>query len=186
MKHHLSNAVAPYAQEFKKEGSTCLPADLLVSTFLPASLESLSKELYFRTNLTNDPNVTKALILKDGRLKDGMRAGLFYADTFLSPEASNLISEIAGKRVEVKDLFAQKITSGAGVESSQIGGANSVFVELQLNPHYFGGRLFEEDSGFLRFPTILPYTLYVARGDLAIGVEEVTKGERLTIVSKWS
>lgn len=186
MKQHITNIVSAYAPEFSNRGSVCLPANLLVSTFLPASLESLSKELFFRGDLTADPNVQRALVLKDSRLKDGMRAGLFYADTFLSPDASRLISGIVGRNVTAKDLFAQKISLGAGLPAAQTGTASTIFAELQLHPNYFGGRLFEERAGFQSFPTLMPYELYLARGDLALGVEAVNKGERSTIISIWS
>ena len=106
-------------------------------------------------------------------------------DRLRSPEAIAFMSGILGERRYAEGAQLHRMPIGSALPAHRHGD-DDVFAIFHFGRTYEGGAYFEERNGARNYPDIPPYSLFISRGIIVHGVEPVTAGERMVLVTCWS
>lgn len=148
--------------------------------------ESLLDDFVFReASLRPDDRIEVADIRLRGVLRDLSSHTRTLLEMVRAPEMIDFMRVVLGERRYVEGAQIHRMPTGAHLPAHRHGD-DDVFAIFHFAHDYQGGAYFEERNGDVSYPVIPPYSLFISRGVITHGVEPITAGERIVLVTCWT
>ena len=176
-------SIAPF------EPSKVISPEVMRSLIDVERIEFLAQQLTTRASVVSGENFQIANVRHKGAVKfDGderetqRRAEI--VESLKSEGWISLMSGHVGKRMYAADCQVHQMRTGSDLPSHSH--ANEVFGILHFSRNYQGGRYYEVNGMEKVYPEIAPYSFVISKGGVEHGVETVTAGTRIVLVSVWA
>ncbi|MFM1847967.1 MAG: hypothetical protein RL417_1441, partial [Pseudomonadota bacterium] len=155
----------------------------LSGMFNPRHIEDILADLAYReATLSKEDGISIADIRVRGILRDfGVHARAIN-DMLRAPQAIEFMQAILGERRYAEGAQVHRMPMGSSLPAHRHGD-DDVFAIFHFGRTYQGGAYFEERNGVINYPDIPPYSLFISRGVVVHGVEPVTAGQRVVLVT---
>lgn len=171
------------------EPSTVVGPEVMRSILDVERMEFLAQQLTTRTSLLSGKNFQIADVRRNGGLTVGAdemenarRSEI--VDALKNPQWISLMSTHSGKRMFAPDCQIHQMHTGADLPSHSHG--DHIFGILHFSRTYEGGKYYEMNGAEKMYPNIAPFSLVITRSGIEHGVESVTAGTRIVLVSVWA
>lgn len=177
---------AELAEQIQRTDTVAIREPELRGIFNLHLIEDLAHEFVFReASFGREDHLGVADVRLRGILRDFNPHGRTLNEMIRSPEAIDFMREVIGERRYCEGAQIHRMTAGSSLPAHRHGD-DDVFAIFHFGRTYSGGAYFEERNGIRNYPAIPPYSLFISRGIIIHGVEPVTAGERLVLVTCWT
>jgi len=158
----------------------------LRGVFALREIEALLGEFSFRdASFSDEDKINVGDVRRRGVSQNLDAHGRGLVDILRTPEAIQFMQDLLGERRYAEDAQIHRMSAGSALPAHRHGD-DDVFAIFHFDRSYAGGAYFEERNGIRNYPAIPPYSLFISRGIIVHGVEPVTAGERVVLVTCWT